>query len=135
MFLLVLNDPQARVVLARPRLTLSIGLFVFVPAVLLGGLSPYLVAAFALPLLEFRLARNQFLRTHRFGIALAAAAVLIAHATFLGFMQLDAAGAQKLAVNFAYASDILVGASVGLLLFGLGAQAETLSTEVKGGGT
>jgi hypothetical protein len=134
MFLLVLNEPQARVALSRPRLTLLVGLLVFVPAVLLGGFSPYLLAAFALPLLEFRLARNHFLQGRRFGVALAAVAVLIAHAAFLGFMQLEASGAQRLAVTLAYTSAILVGAVGGLLLFGLDAQVKADSTKAGNGG-
>lgn len=133
MFLLVLNEPQARSVLARPWAILSVGIGVLAVAVLFGGASPFLVPALVLPIFEFRLARSP-LRTRKYGIALAAAAVLIAHATFLAFMQLGAVGTQRLAVNFAYTSAILVGASIGLLLFGL-PLAETASGARKHGGT
>ena len=135
MFLLVLNEPQARSVLARPWLVLSLGTGVLAVAALFGGLSPYLLAAFAFPLLEFFLARITFLRSHRFGIALAAAAILIGHATFLAFMQLAAVGGQRLAVNFAYASAILVGAAIGVLLFGLGLGTEVVSAAAEHGET
>ena len=116
MFLLVLNEPQARRILARPWTLLCVGVLLI--AGLFGGMSPYLAAAAFLPMLEFRVARGP-LRTRKYGLALTATAVLIAHAVFLAFMQLGVVGGHRLAVNFAYTSAILVGAAIGFLLFGL----------------
>lgn len=118
MFLLVLNEPQARSVFARPWIPLCVGVGVLLVASVFGGMSSYLAAAFFLPMLEFRIARSP-LRTRKYGLALAAVVVLISHAVFLAFMQLGVTGMHRLAVNFAYTSAILVGAAVGSLLFGL----------------
>lgn len=86
-------------------------------AALFGGFSLYLAAALILPILECALRYGARPRVPRVALLPLAVAVLLAHAVFLAFMQENAVGAQKLAVNIAYVFTIVVGAGVGGLLF------------------
>jgi hypothetical protein len=117
LFLLVLNEHQSSAFLGRPWLSIAVGSALTGIAALFGGLSPYLVAALVLPVLECALRYGSRLRVPQSLLLPVAVAALLAHAAFLAFMQGDAVGVQRLAVNIAYVFTILVGAGVGALIF------------------
>jgi hypothetical protein len=117
MFLLVLNERQSAAFLKRPWLSLAIGGSLTAIAACFGGLSWYLLVALALPLLECVLRYGSRPRVPTAVLLPAAIAVLISHAVFLAFMQASAVGPQKIAVNIAYVSTVLVGAGLGALLY------------------
>lgn len=118
MFLLVLNEGQSTAFLNRPWLSIAVGGTLTGIAALFGGLSTYLIAALILPLLECALRYGLRPKTQRIALLPAAVAVLITHAVLLAFMQGNAIGVQKLAVNIAYVFTIVVGTGVGGVFFG-----------------
>ena len=117
MFLLVLNEHQSSAFLRRPWLPIAVGSALAGIAAFFGGLSLYLVAALVLPMFECVLRYGSRLRVPQAFLLPAVIAILVAHATFLAFMQNDAVGIARLAVNIAYVFTILVGAGIGGLIF------------------
>lgn len=113
MFLLVLHEKQAAVVFQKPWLFIAVGVCVVGGAAFFGGLSPYLCAAFALPLIEHALLRLPWAKPV---LLPAAIAVFLSHAALLALLQGDLAGVQKLAANLAYVFTVVVGAGVGAVL-------------------
>ena len=117
MFLLVLNERQSAAFLNRPWLSIAMGATLTGAAAFYGGLSLYLLVALTLPVLECALRFGSRLRVPQAALLPAAIGILISHAVFLAFMQDSAVGPQKIAVNIAYLSTVLVGAGIGALIF------------------
>lgn len=117
MFLLILNEQQSSAFLSRPWLSIAVGAAVAGIAALFGGLSPYLLAALTIPLFECTLRYSSHFRAPQVILLGVAVAVFFAHATALAFMQHGYTGAQRFAINIAYAFTILVGAGIGGLMY------------------
>ena len=86
-------------------------------AALFGGLSLYLLVALTLPVLECVLRFGSRPRVPQAALLPAAIGVLITHAVFLAFMHGGVVGPQKIAVNLAYLSTVLVGTGLGALIY------------------
>lgn len=117
MFLLASNQHQAKAFLRRPGFCLLAGAGLLGGGAVFAGVSPILLAAAAIPVIELQLCYGAALRLPvRWWLA-AGVAALLAHAVLLALIQGGVTGVEKLAVNLQYVGALLLGAGLGALIF------------------
>ena len=117
MFLIASNQQQAKAFLRRPGLCLLTGIALLGGCAVFVGVSPILLAAVAVPVIELQLCYGAALRLPvRWRLA-AGVAALVGHAALLALIQGGVTGAEKLAVNLQYVGAVLLGVGLGALIF------------------
>lgn len=117
MFLVASSHQHAKALLRRPWPFLSIGAVLLAGGAAFVGVSPILLAAVVIPIIELQLCYGAVLRLPvRLWLVVGVLAFL-GHAVLLAFAQGGTSGAHKLAVNLQYVGAVLLGAGLGAFLF------------------
>lgn len=117
MFLVASNHQQAQAFLRRPWFCLSVGAALLVGGAAFVGVSPILLAAVAVPIIELQLCYGTAPRLPVRLWLVAGVLALVAHAVLLALVQGGTSGAEKLAVNLQYVGAVLFGTGLGAFLF------------------
>jgi len=117
MFLVASNQQQAKAFLRRPGFCLLAGAVLLGACAVFVGVSPILLAAMAVPVIELQLCYGAAVRLPMRWWLAAGVAALVAHAVLLAFIQGGVNGAGKLAVNLQYVGAVLLGVGLGALIF------------------
>jgi hypothetical protein len=117
MFLIASNQQQAKAFLRRPGFCLLVGAGLFGTCAVFAGVSPILLAAMAVPVIELQLCYGAVLRLPARWWLAAGVVALMTHAVLLALIQGGANGGEKLAVNLQYVGSVLLGVGLGALVF------------------